>query len=264
LEDFDDRVFADYSPSFSSSAYRIAATRVLGQVLQVSTDHESANGAKTREAELALDNLRLHLPEDKKNYARLNGAADEVLFQAHMIMNAAAIYLHRPQSDLAPVDNQRVILCVKSPQVASTGSVQHHTKMCLDASDKICLLTTSFDDIACHTPFFTCALATQAVVGLCAYWQPDLSQQQPVLHQQVQLAIGALKQLEGLWPMATVVLRQIKEIARAVLDRQKLCDRIARPEVVQAIQEDISEATSTPAFETFLQDNDCWLTQFLE
>lgn len=38
------------------------------------------------------------------------------------------------------------------------------------------------------------------------------------MQQQIQMSIGALKKLSELWEMASVVLRQVKSVARAVLD----------------------------------------------
>jgi hypothetical protein len=87
MEEFDDQSFNDNDIAFSSFAYRIAALRNMGRILQLQQimfpddpiiDHTDSY----------LVNWALHLPEEKKLAIDGAGQVDEMLFQAQMITNA--------------------------------------------------------------------------------------------------------------------------------------------------------------------------------
>lgn len=69
-----------------------------------------------------------------------------------------------------------------------------------------------------RTPFFVCAVALQAIVHLSAYGLAERRQKRSLMLQQIHMSIGALKKLSEIWEMASIVLRQVKSAARAVLD----------------------------------------------
>lgn len=61
-------------------------------------------------------------------------------------------------------------------------------------------------------------MALQAIVHISAYGLADWSEKPSLMLQQIQMSIGALKKLSEIWEMAGIVLRQVKSVARAVLD----------------------------------------------
>src|SRR5690606_29876917 len=104
---------------FSSFAYRVEAVRILGQVLSAQTPSPSSppggpggpggglnnpspalDDPRSDAADASLTNWFLHLPEPKKELVQADGKVDEMLFQAHMVIQATSIYLHRPRSHL--------------------------------------------------------------------------------------------------------------------------------------------------------------------
>jgi len=87
LIDFDDRFFADEPLMFSSYAYRIEAVRILGQVL-ICAGNGNPTDPSADAADEKLVTWMLHLPASKKELVDKNGKVDEMLFQAHMIINA--------------------------------------------------------------------------------------------------------------------------------------------------------------------------------
>lgn len=88
LQEFDDRYFATESTIFSSFAYRVEAVRILGQVLSVSM-MGSPDDTRADAADASLANWGLHLPEVKKELVKgRERKVDEMLFQAHMVINA--------------------------------------------------------------------------------------------------------------------------------------------------------------------------------
>ena len=69
-----------------------------------------------------------------------------------------------------------------------------------------------------RTPLFVCAVALQAIVHISAYGLAEWSQRRSLMQQQIQMSLGALKKLSEIWEMASIVLRQVKSVAKAVLD----------------------------------------------
>jgi hypothetical protein len=100
LQEFDDRYFAAETTVFSSFAYRVEAVRILGQVLSVSM-MGSPDETRADAADASLANWGLHLPEVKKELVKgRERRVDEMLFQAHMVINAYFLPLlsHSPHS----------------------------------------------------------------------------------------------------------------------------------------------------------------------
>jgi hypothetical protein len=87
FEEFEDQAFADENVNFSSFAYRIAAIRNLGRVLQLQrilfTDDPIVD-----QVDAYLVNWNLHLPDSKKLAIDCDGNIDEMLFQGQMITTA--------------------------------------------------------------------------------------------------------------------------------------------------------------------------------
>lgn len=99
LQEFDDRYFAAENTVFSSFAYRVEAVRILGQVLAVSSatapqlphqqgQQEPVEDPRSDAADASLVNWGLHLPDKKKELVNKERRVDEMLFQAHMVINA--------------------------------------------------------------------------------------------------------------------------------------------------------------------------------
>jgi len=98
LQEFDDRYFAAENTVFSSFAYRVEAVRILGQVLSVSM-MGTPDEIRADAADASLANWGLHLPDIKKELVKgRERRVDEMLFQAHMVINA-----YVPPAPLSPI-----------------------------------------------------------------------------------------------------------------------------------------------------------------
>jgi hypothetical protein len=87
LQEFDDRYFAVDNIVYSSFAYRVEAVRILGQVL--SANATSPDETRADAADASLANWGLHLPSVKKELITTKDPhGDEMMFQAHMVINA--------------------------------------------------------------------------------------------------------------------------------------------------------------------------------
>jgi hypothetical protein len=89
LQEYDDSVFIseDEDETFSSSAYRIDAVRVVHKVL-AAVRCQPVDPVALDLADTHLTNWVLHLPMAKKKPVDREGHIDEVLFEAHMIIAA--------------------------------------------------------------------------------------------------------------------------------------------------------------------------------
>ncbi|CAD0050257.1 unnamed protein product [Aureobasidium pullulans] len=123
LEQFDMRLFADEEIQFSSFAYRIEAARILARVLSVAgTQYED----QVQVVDNALAGWIHGLPQIKADVVNSYNVVDEMLFQGHMIIQCATIYLHLPRSDLLntlPVTAN--IVCAERGRHMSPASTQH-------------------------------------------------------------------------------------------------------------------------------------------
>ncbi|THC97913.1 hypothetical protein EYZ11_002611 [Aspergillus tanneri] len=169
IAQFDDRVFADEERDFSSFTYRVEAVRILGRVVAIQDmvegqqDHVEAIDAR-------ITSWFHHLPESKAELLRPDGSVDEMMFQATMIVNGAAIYLHFPRSDLlsSPAVAAEVICGHHGPCSIPAFSHHAHAMKAVKASSEISSLASIRMPVVKHTPFFICALVMSSIVQLAA------------------------------------------------------------------------------------------------
>jgi hypothetical protein len=85
MREYDDRGLND--EGFSSFAYLIDATRILGTTLAAGDISNKSPYSLVKNAEANLMSWDLHLPQAKRDPFQPDGTVDEVLFKAHMVMN---------------------------------------------------------------------------------------------------------------------------------------------------------------------------------
>lgn len=88
LVQFQGRAFAGDEVVYSSSAYRIDAIRILGEVLAAIDEGRSDSLKRVDAADASLTSWAFDLPKSKMVLVGEGGKVDEMLFQAHMIINA--------------------------------------------------------------------------------------------------------------------------------------------------------------------------------
>ncbi|KAJ5894853.1 hypothetical protein N7495_006544 [Penicillium taxi] len=217
IAQFDERVFSDEDRDFSSYAYRIEAVRVLGRVVATQEMTEGQqNHVEAIDARIA--SWFHHLPESKMELLRPDGSVDEIMFQATMIINGASIYLNFPRSDLlsSPAVAAEVI-CGQSGPVSIPAFSHHvHAIKAMKAASELSSLAAIRMPVERHTPFFICALTLSSIVQLAACsikagQMPDPSRDR------IGLTIGVFKSLGRTWAISQSIMRQIKAVARDVL-----------------------------------------------
>ncbi|PLB44448.1 hypothetical protein P170DRAFT_440730 [Aspergillus steynii IBT 23096] len=218
IAQFDDRVFADEERDFSSFTYRLEAVRILGRVVAIQDmvegqqDHVEAIDAR-------ITSWFHHLPETKAELLRPDGTVDEMMFQATMIVNGAAIYLHFPRSDLlsSPAVAAEVICGHTGPCSIPAFSHHAHAMKAVKASSEISSLASIRMPVLKHTPFFICALVMSSIVQLAAC-SVKAGQMPDPSRDRLTLTIGVFKTLGRTWAISQAIMRQIKAVARDVMD----------------------------------------------
>lgn len=218
LAQFDDRVFAEDDIDFSSFSYRIEAVRILGRVVvlgQTAQGHQE----QVEAIDARIASWFHHLPESKAELMRPDGTVDEMMFQAMMIVNGASIYLHFPRSDLlsSPAVAAEVI-CGQSGQCLMPAFSHHaHAMKALKAASELSTLASMRIPVTKHTPFFICALVLSSLVQLAAY-SVKAGQMPDPRRDRLTLTVGVFKSLGRTWAISQSIMRQIKAVARDVLD----------------------------------------------
>ena len=189
-------------------------------------------------------NWRLHLPASKMEIVNKDGTIDELLFQAHMVNAGSTIMLHRPRSSLGFGRVENVNVCVQPGQVLlPTQTREIHTAKCLTSAENISSLIKLPGSLLHHSPFFTCVVVMASVVHL-SYWSflvPD--GQDDLVKQSIRLDVGTLQQYSSTWPIANVVLGQVRGVAHTLFNSKKamnihLWGNIAHDDVIRTVIEE--------------------------
>ncbi|MCJ1404274.1 hypothetical protein MMC11_007499 [Xylographa trunciseda] len=218
INEMDEYAFLDDEAAFSSYAYRITAIRELGNLLKLNLSFCPDSSEIVHTVDASLTNWLLHLPESKVTPLDENGKVDEMMFQAHMIINAALIFLHRPRSDLIFTSVKDTTSCTPARRIAVPASrYAVHTAKAIEAADRIASMVTLPGQLLKHTPLFTCMVTLAAVVHLSAYVINRNVDQRSIIKERLLLSIGALKSVREIWPVADSVLQRVRGAAREIL-----------------------------------------------
>ncbi|KAI9729733.1 MAG: hypothetical protein M1834_006684 [Cirrosporium novae-zelandiae] len=213
-----ERAFDITMPKFSSFAYRIEAIHILADIIILGQDPYNNNDNEVRLVDEALANWFLLLPPSKKEIIDENGDIDEMLFQAHMIIHASSINLHRPRSSLAFSPFRNGVYCARQqhPHIPCLEQYTHMAKA-VWAANSLTNLGSFQKPVWKHTPFLTCAMALNAIVQLSSYSFRGSTSEKNAIRQRTMLAIGVLKTLGEVWNVAHCVMQQVQGVAREVL-----------------------------------------------
>ncbi|KAI9872172.1 MAG: hypothetical protein M1830_001998 [Pleopsidium flavum] len=207
---FQSRAFAGDEVVYSSSAYRIDAIRILGEVLAATDEGPSDARKRVDAADASLTSWTFDLPKSKAHLVGEGGKVDEMLFQAHMIIYA-------PRSNLAFASVQGETTCTRAVRYCvSPSAVDFHTTKAIDAANAISGLIKLPTLLLNHSPLFTCVITFAAIVHLSAYSLNSSNPEGVLTKGRIELSISALKQMREVWAIAGLVLQQVKEISREI------------------------------------------------
>ncbi|KAL4918357.1 hypothetical protein BDW62DRAFT_67718 [Aspergillus aurantiobrunneus] len=218
IAQFDERVFADEERDFSSYTYRIEGARILGRVVAIQ-DLVEGQQDQVESIDARITSFFHHLPESKAELLRPDGTVDEMMFQATMVVNGTSIYLHFPRSDLlsSPAVAAEVICGHHGPCSIPAFSHHAHAMKAVKAASEISSLASIRTPVVKHTPFFICSLVMSSIVQLAAC-SVKAGQMPDPSRDRLALTIGVFKTLAGTWAISQSIMRQIKAVARDVMD----------------------------------------------
>ncbi|KAL4806788.1 hypothetical protein BDV18DRAFT_138225 [Aspergillus unguis] len=218
IAQFDERVFADEERDFSSYTYRIEAARILGRVVAIQ-DLIEGQQDQVESIDARITSFFHHLPESKAELLRPDGTVDEMVFQATMVINSTSIYLHFPRSDLlsSPAVAAEVICGHHGPCAIPAFSHHAHAMKAVKAASEISSLASIRMPVVKHTPFFICSLTMSSIVQLAAC-SVKAGQMPDPSRDRLALTIGVFKTLASTWAISQSIMRQIKAVARDVMD----------------------------------------------
>lgn len=168
LQAFEERPFAlNPRVDFSSHCYRIEAIRIVDRVISLAAN-DNASPDSIQAVDNAIAGWKYSLPSAQPDVIDASGDVDEVLFQAHMYVQCASIFLHFPRSDLpATIPSAADMTCARAHTRLCPTSTQHTIKA-IAASKEISNLAAIPWPLELHTPFFVCALILACIVQLAA------------------------------------------------------------------------------------------------
>ena len=220
-QDFLERAFAAEPYNYSSEAYKIEAVRLLGKVVNISSDIVSPNDEQVESLDASLANFILSLPPDKRYTIERDGKCDEILFSAHNLIDSALISLHRPRSTLTFIQNHYPTECTRPEAIrAPISAYELHTAKTLKAANSISQAIALRTPLSKHSPCFVCATLLSAIVHLPAYSVEVDMERASAIKERLQLTINALNSIGEVWPMGKAAKAQISQFARDVFAGQ--------------------------------------------
>ena len=220
-QDFLERAFAAEPYNYSSEAYKIEAVRLLGKVVNISSDIVSPNDEQVESLDAQLANFILSLPPEKRYTIERDGKCDEILFSAHNLIDSALISLHRPRSTLTFIQNHYPTECTRPEAIrAPISAYEVHTAKTIKAANSISQAIALRTPLSKHSPCFVCATLLSAIVHLPAYSVEMDMERASAIKERLQLTINALNSIGEVWPMGKAAKGQISQFARDVFAGQ--------------------------------------------
>ncbi|KAF5679199.1 C6 transcription factor [Fusarium heterosporum] len=208
LEEFNSREFSDDDIEFSSFAYLIGAVKCAALAISASPKYATRKDSEhiIQSADSVTDAWLLLLPKRQKPVMRNDGAIDELMFQANMLVHV-----------FNPVESASSCAREPPPDIPKPDLINVHTTRILKSVNaQIQLLALPVRPFH-HTPFTTCMMSegTLALLSACKYLLQGKAL--AIARDQIRLSIACLKSLAEVWPRTARNVKEIQTIARHVL-----------------------------------------------
>lgn len=263
ITDMRNRTFNEDVFEYSSYAYVVEAAYILGAVMNLGPDTFAVTDPQIEALDASVSNYFLSLPFEKRDVTRPDGTVDECLVSAHLIINWAAIALHRPRSTLTFIRNHYRTTCTRAEAAGLPAlAYSSHTAKAVRAANAMINLASIQRPLAYCTPVLSCGVTSAATVHLPAYAIVDRPDQAVAIKERLQLGISALGSLGEMWPRAKIAKGQVARFAREVLLKPNVCVDSTGPELMPRIT---SVESSLPQIEYDVPFNsDVWMDNLLQ
>ncbi|KEF58489.1 uncharacterized protein A1O9_06415 [Exophiala aquamarina CBS 119918] len=262
VADLRNRILLEDPFSYSSFAYGIEASYILGAVLSLGPDSFAVTDPQIEALDASISNYFLSLPLDKRDPTLPDGSVDESLLNAHLAINWAAIALHRPRSTLTFIRNHYRTTCTRA-EAAGLPALAYscHTAKALRAANAMISLASIQRPLSYCTPALMCGITTAATVHLPAYAIVDRPDQAIAIKERLQLGISALASFGEIWPRASIAKGQVARFAREILLKPNVLVDSTGPEQMPRLVEptNFAQIQHDAPF-----NNDVWMENLLQ
>ena len=208
--EFERRLFLRQPDKFCSHFYRVQAVLIMRRVQPLFTDHH----VDLRELEAVCNDIAswsYHLADSSFALSDSLEDNDEVLIQAHLLVQVASIFLHFPRSHLpswAPFATNAT--CLSKGLERMEKSTQHGSSA-VAASKELCRIASIPFLQVTRSPMAICAFLLGTAVQLSSV----ASHSQQYRHRVI-LLLAALRQTGKSWPSGLLALHHIQPFADLV------------------------------------------------
>jgi hypothetical protein len=239
--EYEARDIEDEESFFSSFTYLIGICRISGFAIGLQNLSGDELELAVANVDAMLVNWKLHLPRGKQDIFGKNQDLDELMFQAHSMLQSYVLlsivsssdqyraysfrmmlYIHRPLSQLYQVPTESISNCASLPSTCGTNRDENashwlHTRKCLEAARTAVELYALPIPIFEHSPLgiHDIVLSILANTSACAY----VLQSTDWYHtrERIRLGLGGLKKFGEVWATSRQMEREMKRIARGAL-----------------------------------------------
>lgn len=215
--EFERRVFLPQPGDFCSHFYRAEALLMLRRAQPLFLG-ENVEPQELEAVCNAIASWSYHLPDSSFASPDDLEESDQMLIQAHLLVQVATIFVHLPRSNLLPSAPSAIdATCLSKGLQRMEKSVQHGTRA-IAASRELCRIaaTPFLQDI--HSPVAVCGLLLGSAVQLSA--ASHYSTQKPRYSEQcrhrIVVMLGALKHIGKAWSSGRIALQRVQPFADAI------------------------------------------------
>lgn len=219
-QDYEDREFAEVEIVFSSIVYLYDMAKVVASIMNIFVETGTFGEAIIERCDTKLAIWTSLLPTSKRDPLKRDGSVDEVMFAAHMNAVILIITTHRPFSSLslsAEEMTTQAFLC-PTPYVAppkqGRGGHTARTLRAIEMHTKLLAIPCALER---HNAFTMCmsAQVAAAQISACTHLLEDHALS--IARDRVRLSIGFLNAMGSFWPLAKLMAKEVRRIARKQL-----------------------------------------------
>lgn len=232
-----DSYFMEDNYEYSSFAYKVEATRILNNVLEINNDVDGASESQLAAVKASIASYMLRIPMSKRYATTASGDADEAMLFALVLVRVAEICLHLPRSGFSGLQNFRTS-CWNSQATYAASDPHTHRIAALRSSNSLFQLMSENTAFVPRSPCFTCPITLATIVQLLSYLREQGNAKSQVFKEQIQLALSLLSRMGEYWPIAHAVKAQLAQFAREVLSRSGSRPELRHLEPAAAVREE--------------------------
>jgi len=216
--EFERRFFMQQHSEFCSYFYRIEAVLLVRKVRPLFT----GENVDPQELEAVCNEIAswpYHLPDSFFALSEPPGDCDQLLIQAHLLVQVASIFLHFPRSSLPSSTSSAIdVTCLSKKSLPRLEKSTQHSIKAIAASRELCHIASIPFLQDSSSPMAICGFLLGSAVQLStasSYKTQNPYHSQHSRHRVV-LMLGALKHIGKAWSSGRIALHRVQPFADMV------------------------------------------------